>query len=117
LLLCIALLDHQLHGNIYDSIIVGFLAVLGIKAKGSYHEALAYTTHLSAFVKMAQLLVVQRAVVAVEEDEVDYPSDIIDVMQDRFMVFGTRSPMNWVLKLRGLGKKIRDTTTGLGHII
>lgn len=91
--------------------------MLGIKAKGSYHEALAYTTHLSAFVKMAQLLVVQRAVVAVEEDEVDYPSDIIDVMQDRFMVFGTRSPMNWVLKLRGLGKKIRDTTTGLGHII
>jgi len=27
LLLCIALLDHQLHGNIYDSVVVGFLAV------------------------------------------------------------------------------------------
>jgi hypothetical protein len=25
--------------------------------------------------------------------------------------------MNWVLKLRSLGKRIRDTTTGLGHII
>ncbi|KAH6662285.1 hypothetical protein B0J14DRAFT_687285 [Halenospora varia] len=30
LLLCITLLDHPLHGNIYDSVIVGFLAVLGI---------------------------------------------------------------------------------------
>ena len=30
LLLCIALLDHPLHGNIYDSVIVGFFAVLGI---------------------------------------------------------------------------------------
>jgi hypothetical protein len=78
--LCIALLDHSLRGNIYDSIVVGFLAVLGINAKGSYHEAPTYTTHLSAFVKMAQLLVVQRAVDAVEEDEVDYPGDILDVM-------------------------------------
>lgn len=30
LLLCIALLDHPLHSNIYNSVIVGFLAVLGI---------------------------------------------------------------------------------------
>lgn len=117
LLLCIALLDHQLRGNIYDSVVVGFLAVLGINAKGSYHEAPAYTTHLSAFVKMAQLLVVQRAVLAVEEDEVDYPSEVLDEMQERFMVFGSRTPMNWALKLRCLGKSIRDTTTGLGHII
>ena len=30
LLFYIALLDHPLHGNIYDSIIIGFLVVLGI---------------------------------------------------------------------------------------
>jgi hypothetical protein len=29
----------------------------------------------------------------------------------------TRSPTNWIQKLRTYGKKIRDTTTALGHII
>ena len=38
-------------------------------------------------------------------------------MQDRFMVYGTRSPINWVQKLCTYGKKIQDTTTSLGHII
>lgn len=33
------------------------------------------------------------------------------------MVYNTRSPMNWIQKLRTYGKKIRDTTTALGHII
>ena len=113
----IALLDHQLHGNIYDSVVVGFLAVLGINSQGACHEATTYTPSLSAFVKLSQLLVVQRAVIAVETDEVDHAADILDAMQDRFMVYGTRSPMNWALKLRAYGKKIRDTTTALGHII
>jgi hypothetical protein len=89
LLLCITLLDHPLHGNIYDSIVVGFLAVLGINSQGFYHEATTYTPSLSAFVKLSQLLVVQRAVLAVNEDEVDHVADILDVMQDRFMVYGT----------------------------
>jgi hypothetical protein len=93
LLLCIALLDHQLHGNIYDSVVVGFFAVLGINSQGTYHEATTYTPSLSAFVKLAQLLVVQRAVLAVEADEVDHAADILDTMQDRFMVYGTRSPI------------------------
>jgi hypothetical protein len=52
----------------------------------------------------------------VEKDEVDYPADILDVMQERFMVFGTRSPMNWVFKLRSYGKQVCDSTTALGHI-
>ena len=32
------------------------------------------------------------------------------------MVFGTRSPMNWVFKLRSYGKQVCDTTTALGYI-
>jgi hypothetical protein len=115
--LCIALLDHPLHGKIYESIVVCFLAVLGISPQGSYHEATTYTPSLSAFVKLSQLLVVQRAVLAVDEDEVDHASEILDVIQDRFMVYGTRSPMNWALKLRAYGKKIQDTTTALGYIV
>jgi len=60
LLLCIALLDHPLYSNIYDSIVIGFFAVLGIKENRgtaaiakSFYEATAYTPYLSAFVKMA----------------------------------------------------------------
>ncbi|KFY27816.1 hypothetical protein V493_03286 [Pseudogymnoascus sp. VKM F-4281 (FW-2241)] len=117
LLLCIALLDHALYKDIYDSIIVGFLAVLGIRKDGCFSEATTYTLYLSAFIKIAQLLVIQRSVLAVKLDEVDHVADILDVMQDRFMVYRTRSPMNWVQKLRTYGKKIQDTTTSLGHII
>lgn len=107
----------MLHGDIYDSVVVGFLAVLGISPAGTYHTAAAYTPSLSAFVKLAQLLVVQRAVLAVEEDEVDYPSELLDVMQARFMAFDTRSPMNWVLKIRAYGKKVQDSSTVLGNMI
>jgi hypothetical protein len=58
LLFCITLLDHALLGNIYDSVIVGFLVVLGINNQGAYHDPPTYTSNLSAFVKIAQLLVV-----------------------------------------------------------
>jgi hypothetical protein len=56
-------------------------------------------------------------VLAVNKDEADHDFGILDVMQDRFMVYGTRSPINWALKLREYGKKIQDTTTALGHIV
>ncbi|KFY28076.1 hypothetical protein V491_00648 [Pseudogymnoascus sp. VKM F-3775] len=95
LLLCVALLDHALYKDIYDSVVVGFLAVLGIRKDGCFSEATNYTSYLSAFIRMAQLLVIQRSVLAVELDEADHAADILDVMQDRFM----------------------DTTTFLGHII
>ena len=116
--LCIALLDHRLMGDLYDSVILGFLAVLGIdRARQGFQEAITYTTHLSAMVKIAQLLVLQRAVAAAETGETEYPADMLEVMQDRFMVYGSRSPINWIQKLRVYGKKIRDSTTSLGYIV
>lgn len=115
---CISLLDHSLRGNIYDSLIVGFLAVLGIDVgSGGFHEPVAYTPKLSAVAKIAQILVLQKAVRAAELGIVDFPADMIDEMQDRFMVYGSRSPMNWVQKLRSYGRKVRDNTTSLGYII
>jgi hypothetical protein len=118
LLFCISLLDHRLRGSIYDSLVVGFFAILGINAKENrFFEAVRYTSHLSAFVKMAQMLVVQRAVLAADRGEVEYPADLLDAMRDRFMVYGSSSPMNWALKLRAYGKKVRDSTTSLGFII
>ncbi len=83
LLLCIALLDHLLHGDIYDSVIIRFLAVLGVRREdGSFHEPVSYTSYLSTLIKMAQLLVVQRAVLAVEKREVECLTDILNVMKE-----------------------------------
>jgi hypothetical protein len=105
-------------GPIDDSVIVGFLAVQGIDVKkNGFYEAACYTTHLSALVKMAQLLVLRQAIAAKEAGECEYPAQALEEMQERFMVYNTRSPMNWIQKLRTYGKKIIDTTTGLGHII
>jgi hypothetical protein len=115
---CIALLDHCLMGDIFDNIVVGFLAVLGIDtARKGFQEATTYTPYLSALIKIAQMLVLQRAVAAAEGGETEYPAQMIEVMQDRFMVYGSRSPINWAQKLRVYGKKIRDSTTSLGYII
>jgi Orsellinic acid/F9775 biosynthesis cluster protein D len=114
----IALLDHQLFGNIYDSALVGFLAVLGIdEENGRFYDAACYTSHLSAIIKMAQMLVIQRAVVAAEAGETEFPAQALEEMQDRFMVYGSRSLINWAQKLRTYGKKIWDSTTSLGFII
>lgn len=115
---CILLLDHCLKGDVYDSIVIGFPAVLGINTKKmKFNDAAQYTSHPSAFIKIAQLLLIQQAVVAAEKNEVEHPSDLLDDMQDRFMVYGSRSPINWAQKLRVLGAKLRDSTTSLGHIV
>lgn len=55
---CISLLDQPLHGNMFDSILVEFFAVLGIdESNERFHEAPNYTPKLSGFIKIAQLLV------------------------------------------------------------
>ena len=115
---CITLLDHRLLGRIYDSVVLSFLAVLGIDKQGScFLDATRYTSHLSAFVKIAQLLVVQCAVLAADCGETEFPAEALEEMQDRFMVYESRSPMSWVLKLQLYGKKICKSTTSLGFII
>jgi hypothetical protein len=114
---CISLLDHSLKGNIYDSVVVGFFAVMGInEERKGFREPENFTHYLSAFIKIAQLLVMQRAVVAADLGEAEFPGELLDEMQDRFMVSSSRSPMHWALKLRTFGRKIRDQITSLGYI-
>jgi hypothetical protein len=92
---CISLLDHSLKGNIYDSVVVGFFAVIGInKERKGFRELENFTYYLSAFIKIAQLLVMQRAVVAVELGKVEFPGELLDEMQDRFIVLSSRLPMH-----------------------
>ena len=114
---CISLLNHTLTGDIYESVIVGFFAVASVdEDKRILREAHNYGLVLSGFVKMAQMLVIQRAVVGAERGEAAYPADLLDEMRDRFLLYGTRSPFSWACRLRSYAKKVRDTTTSLGYI-
>jgi hypothetical protein len=73
--------------------VLSFLAVLGIDEGpgGVFRGPLRYLPDLSKFIKIAQMLVVQRSVVAAEEGEVEHPSDMLDQMRERFMVRGSRT--------------------------
>lgn len=81
------------------------------------YDAADFTPKLSALIKMGQLLVAERALLAVELDEADVPARALEEMQDRFMTKDSRSPISWSLKLRAYGKAIQDNTTSLGQII
>ena len=72
---------------------------------------------LSALIELAQFLVAHRAVVGVDEGEADFPSELLDRMQDRFMVYGSRSPIEWAHKLRAYGRGIQDRKTVQGFIV
>jgi hypothetical protein len=73
--------------------VLSFLAVLGIdeSPRGVFCGPLSYSSELSKFIKIAQMLVVQRLVVAAEEGEVEHPLDMLDEMRERFMVQGSRT--------------------------
>jgi hypothetical protein len=93
-----------LKGNIYDSVVVGFFAVMGInEERKGFCELENFTYYLLAFIKIAQLLVMQRAVVAADLGEAEFSGELLDEMQDWFMVLSSRSPMHWALKLRTFG--------------
>ena len=62
------------------------------------------------------MLVVQRTIDAADAGEVEHPADLLDEFHARFMVHGSRSPFAWASRLRVYGKKVRDSTTSMGHI-
>jgi hypothetical protein len=104
----VSLLDHDLRGDIYESVIVGFLKVLGIDSgEGIFKEAYYYTPSLFVFFKIAQMLVPTGSC---------YWGQRPYEATARFMVNGTRSPLSWASRLRLYGKKVRDSTTCLGYI-
>ncbi|THC88037.1 hypothetical protein EYZ11_012521 [Aspergillus tanneri] len=84
----ISLLDHTLRGDLFESVVVRFLAVLGVDANRQvYRDACSYTSFFSALVKVAQLLVIQQAVRAAADGEVPHPAAALDEMRGRFMVY------------------------------
>jgi hypothetical protein len=58
---CIALLDHDLEEDFFESAIVDFFAAFAIDpAKGILKEAYHFTPILSGSIKVAQMLVIQK---------------------------------------------------------
>ncbi|KJK62678.1 hypothetical protein P875_00095137 [Aspergillus parasiticus SU-1] len=56
----IALLNHSLKGDLFKSVLVGFLAALGVDAVNQiFYKLYRYTGYLLGLVKMAQILVVE----------------------------------------------------------
>lgn len=116
--LSIALLDHEIRGDLFESPLVGYMAALGIDSKSqTYHEPASYTTHLSALVKISQMLVAQRAVDLADSHQVKHPGDALEEMRARFLMYGVRYPFSWITRLRTYGKKIQNTSTSLGFLI
>jgi hypothetical protein len=117
LALLIALLDHPLKGDLFDSTLVGFLAVLGVDpARQTFWDPYGYTSYLSGLVKMAQMLVALQAVRLAETSQVTHPADALDKMRERFLLYGVRAPFGWITRLRTYRKKIQNSTTSMGYI-
>src|SRR3954467_7384985 len=57
----IVLLDYVVKDNDYSNALASGLAVLGIKEDGTWQEVMDYTSKLSAVVKLARIMVVQKA--------------------------------------------------------
>ena len=117
LALSIALLDHALKGDIYESAVVGFLAVLGLDPQQqTFRNPYSYTSYLSGLVKIAQMLVAEQAVRVAESGSVAHPTDALDDMRARFLLYGAQVPFGWIARLRAYGKKVQNSTTSLGYI-
>jgi hypothetical protein len=85
--LCVSLLDHNLKSNLFKSAVVGFLAVIAIDPiKGILKEAYHFTPTLSGFIKIAQMLVIQKAIVSARDVESVQPADLLNKMQERFLI-------------------------------
>lgn len=117
LALSIALLDHTLKGDLFDSTLVGFLAVLGVDpARQTFRQPYAYTSSLSGLVKISQMLVALQAVHQAQTGQVSHPADALDTMRERFLLYGVRAPFGWITRLRTYGKKIQNSSTSIGYI-
>ncbi|GFF60414.1 predicted protein [Aspergillus udagawae] len=117
LALLIALLDHPLKGDLFNSTLVGFLVVLGVDpARQTFRDPYGYTSYLSGLVKIAQMLVALQAVCLAKTSQVTHPADALDEMCERFLLYGVRAPFSWITQLRTYGKKIQNSTTSIGYI-
>ncbi|KAI9881994.1 MAG: hypothetical protein M1823_006286, partial [Watsoniomyces obsoletus] len=133
----VSLLDHQLGDDYYKSALVSATAVLGVDWDRGWKSPLVYTTTLSAVVTVSKMLVLYSAVQArkkqiaeiretegwSQEDAEDQAQSHVALVQEMVTSFmtltafgGKPTPIDWVLRLRAYGKKIRGDTNAAGVV-
>ena len=133
----ISLLDHSLKDNEYRSVLVSAAAVLGVDGDRGWKDPLVYTPTISAIVTVAKMLVLYRATERRKERVAELVSkegfakedaedlapghfDLVKEMANEFMTLtrysGKPSPIDWLLRLRTYGMKIRFNTNADGVI-
>ena len=132
----ISLLDHHLKDDEYRSVLVSAAAVLGVDSNRGWMDPLAYTPVISAIVTVAKMLVLYSATKERKgrvaeiigtgfskhdaEDLAPGHFDLVKEMASEFMTLtsygGRPSPMDWLLRLRTYGMKIRFNTHADGVI-
>jgi hypothetical protein len=133
--LCIALLNHELGDDEYESVIISGLAVMGFRDDRGWLNAEDYTTKYSGVIKIARMLVVYRSYMEREDrykmnrrvmNDVNARSrtepmfNIVRRRVHKFMTLvsdkGRPTPMDWIYDCRTYGMKIRYNTTAEGVI-
>jgi hypothetical protein len=132
----LSLLDQVVGDNEYTSALVSGMAVLGISAESGWLSPLRYTPKQSAIISTSRMLVLYKAtrmrrehvakLVAghwgAEDAEAMAPPhlEFVQEMASRFMTLteynGKPTPMDYILRLRAFGFKIRFTTNAEGVI-
>jgi superfamily II DNA helicase RecQ len=131
--LCIALLNHELGDDEYESVIISGMAVLGFRDDGGWLNAEDYTTKYSGVIKVARILVLYRSYMEREDgyetnrkvmddiqarERTETMFDIVRRKVQKFMTLvsdkGRPTPMDWFYECRTYGMKIRYNTTAEG---
>jgi hypothetical protein len=89
---CVSLLDYDLKGDLFESAAIRFLAATAVDpVKGILKEAYHFILTLSGFIKIAQMLVIQKAVVGARDVLSIQPTDLLNEMRVRFLINRVRS--------------------------
>ncbi|KAH0551483.1 hypothetical protein GP486_007303 [Trichoglossum hirsutum] len=124
LALRMALLDHRLNHDEYESAIVSCLAIMGLEyipgssttTQYKFKDSAQVTPILSGFIKIAQILTVQYCLEEEESNEVESCRELLEELHTRFLTVGTATPMDWMLRLRLYGRGIIKRLTAEGCI-
>jgi hypothetical protein len=133
--LCVALLNHELGDDEYESVIISGMAVLGFRDDGGWLNAEDYTTKYSGVIKIARMLVLYQSYIERENgyqmnrrnmDDIqarEHTEPMFDIVRRKVRKFmtlvsdkGRPTPMDWMYECRTYGMKIRYNTTAEGSM-
>lgn len=81
-----------------------------------FYDACSYTSHLSAIVKLTQLIVIQHSVFMKDTGQISHAADALRVVRDPWLMRNSATPFAFILTIRGYGRRIRNNTTSAGFI-